>query len=66
MPKPTFTKAAQENIDETSTDWERDLRELSAGIVTPQQMLERCLYGADADRHAGWRDYVAALVEATH
>ncbi len=64
MQKSEFSKAAQQNIDETSADWERDLSQLQKGTVTPQQLLEKCLYGAEPDRVEGWRDYVAALVEA--
>jgi hypothetical protein len=34
------------------------------GSITAESLLAHCLDGADADRADGWRDYVAAVVEA--
>lgn len=59
-----FSKAAQENIDETSTDVAADLAALRSGQHTRESLLAHCLDGADDDRAEGWRDYVSALCDA--
>ena len=59
-----FTKAAQENIDETGCDVEADLAALRSGAHTRESLLAHCLDGADPDREEGWREYVEALVAA--
>lgn len=52
--KPWFTGAALENIAETGIDPQDDLAAVSAGSMTPEQLLEHCLDGADEDRRQGW------------
>lgn len=61
---PKFSTAALENINETNADWALDLHRLRSGAVTRERLLDNCLDGADADRVQGWREYVAALVDA--
>lgn len=52
------------NIDETGASPLDDLAQLRSGAQTAASLLEHCLDGADEDRVEGWREYVAALVEA--
>lgn len=54
--------AAQANVDETGCDPLDDLEGLASGHISPAGLLEHCLRGAEADRVAGWHEYVAALV----
>lgn len=41
-----------------------DLYSLRAETVTPEDLLDFCLEGADDEDHQAWRDYVAALEAA--
>ena len=62
-----FDEAAQANLDECGIlpdDIATDLDLLACDGVTPEQLTETCLHGADEDRVAGWRSYVATLVAA--
>lgn len=64
MKTPNFTTAAKQNIKEVGIAWKQDFIAMRDLGVTPTEMLEICLDGADDDRVQGWRDYVDALVEA--
>jgi hypothetical protein len=57
-----LTVAAQQNVDETGVSPESDLADLVSGALSEGDLLAACLDGADDDRVAGWREYVAALV----
>lgn len=59
-----FTKLAIENIEETGLDWTSDYHDLRTGQVTSEELLEKCLDGADADRVDGWNEYVWSLETA--
>lgn len=64
MNDPVFTIEAFLNIEETGIDWRVDRIAMRDLGVTPAELLDECLKGADADRVQGWRDYVDALVES--
>jgi hypothetical protein len=57
----SFSKAALESIEETGINPVEDLERLLMHRVTPAELLEECLQGAEDDREEGWRDYVSAL-----
>lgn len=61
-----FSRAAQENIQETGCDVEQDAEAIRAGSMTPEQLLNHCLDGADDDRRQGWLDYVNELCRAVY
>lgn len=52
-----FSRAAQENIDETGIDPMDDHDAIRQGSMTPAALLAHCLDGADEDRRQGWLDY---------
>jgi hypothetical protein len=58
---PNFSPAALANLNETGTEWRQDLDDLASDLVSTDELLARCLDGADADREQGWNDYVDAL-----
>lgn len=60
-----MTKAAAENVEETRVSPSSDIARLRSGEVGPSELLAECLDGADADRVAGWREYVDAVVLAS-
>jgi hypothetical protein len=61
-----FSNAAQANIEETGCDVEADAEALRAGSMSPAELLNHCLDGADEDRRAGWLDYVNDLARAVY
>lgn len=59
-----MTVAAAANVQEAGVDIYDDVIRLRTGRVPPAELLRQCLDGADEDREAGWRDYVAAIEAA--
>ena len=60
-----MSRAARINLEETGmleddiqTDIRAHILSITQGDVSPYRLLDRCLDGADEDRHQGWRDYV--------
>jgi len=59
-----LSTAAQQNVDETGISPNEDVRRLRVEELTPEDLLEECLRGADEDRVQGWTEYVDAVVAA--
>jgi hypothetical protein len=60
-----FTAAAAAVIEETGLSRaaiHADVASILSGERTEEQLLRDCQSGADADRLAGWVDYVSAIV----
>ena len=60
----TLTAAAKSNVAETGIDPALDVEAIRSGTHTAKGLLADCLAGADEDRVAGWREYVAAIAAA--
>lgn len=60
-----MTVDAAQAVAETRTDVREDVRRIITGEITPDELLAECIDGADADREAGWREYVDAVDVAT-
>ena len=60
-----MSHAAAERVEETGCSPADDLAGIRSGRWTRTTLLDHCIDGADRDRHAGWREYVDAIVEAT-
>jgi hypothetical protein len=56
-----LTPAAQKNVDETGIDPQADITLLRRAGITKDELLKRCLNGADPDRIDGWYEYVETL-----
>lgn len=59
--KGGFSVAACEFAEETGSNIEADVARVLLG-TTEAELLAECLDGADEDRVAGIRDYVAAVI----
>lgn len=56
-----MSTAAAANVEEAGVSVTADVAAVSAGDLSPADLLAQCLDGCELDRVDGWRDYVYAV-----